>query len=75
MGDLSNTYKYTKGRNQEDGAEHFLVVPSDWTMGNRHKLKVPSGHEEELTLRVTSTGTNHPERMWSLLLWRFSRAA
>jgi len=38
-GDLINASKYLQGGGQKDGARLFLVVPSDRTRGNGHKLK------------------------------------
>ena len=38
-GDLTNAYEYLKGGCQEDGAKLFLVVPSNRTRDNGHKLK------------------------------------
>jgi len=38
-GDLRNAYKCLQDGCQEDGTKHFLVVPSDRTRGNGHKLK------------------------------------
>jgi len=56
-GDLTNAYKYLKGKCQEDGARLFSVVPSDSTRGNGHKLKYGkfqlNMRKNFFTLRVT----------------------
>ncbi|GAB0178677.1 mitochondrial enolase superfamily member 1 [Grus japonensis] len=38
-GDLVNAYKYLKGECQGKRTRHFLMVPSDRTRGNGHKLE------------------------------------
>lgn len=38
-GNLSDVYKYLKGKCREGGVRFFSGVASDRTGGNRHKLK------------------------------------
>ena len=38
-GDFIYTYKYLKGRCQDDGARLFSIVPNNRTSGNGHKLE------------------------------------
>ena len=65
MGDLSNTYKYTKGRNQEDGASLFSVVLSCKMGGNSHKLgyrKLHKNVRKNFTFRVMEHRNKLPQR-------------
>ena len=78
-GDLLNAYKYLKGGCQKDGSRLFIVSPSDRTRGNRHKQKPKMFH---LNMRKNfllsgwwSTGTGCLGRLWSFLLWRYSKPA
>ncbi|XP_075298719.1 uncharacterized protein LOC142364092 isoform X1 [Opisthocomus hoazin] len=63
-GDLINAYKYLKGGCREDGARLFLVVPSDMTRGNGHKLKHGkfqlNTRKKFFTLRVTEPWNRLP---------------
>ncbi|GAB0182555.1 hypothetical protein GRJ2_000720800 [Grus japonensis] len=55
-GDLINTYKYLMGGCQEDAVILFLMVPSDKTRGNGHKLEHRKFHlnmRKNFTVRVT----------------------
>jgi len=56
-GDLTNAYKYLKGRCQDSGARLFSVVPSNRTRGNRHRLQHRKFHmntrKKFFPLRVT----------------------
>lgn len=69
------------GKNGDEGSRLFSEVPCDRTRGNQHKLK-----EIEFNLNTkkknafllwemgSNTGTGCPETLWSLGLWRSSKA-
>jgi len=66
-GDHMNSYKYLKGRCQEDGARLFSVVPSDGARGNRHKLMQTkfrlNMRENFFPLRVTEPWNRLPREV------------
>lgn len=51
-----------------DEARLFLMVPSDKTRGNRQK-----NGNSLLLFQCSVTEINYPERLQSLLLWRYSK--
>jgi len=57
----------------------FSAVPSDRTRGNGHKLKdrkfCLNMRKNFFPLRVTEHSKGFPEKLWILLLWRYSRPA
>lgn len=67
-GDLINAYKYLTDGSQEDGTRIFLVMPSERTSGNRHKL----GHGKNFTVRETEHQNRLPKEVVESL-WIYSK--
>jgi len=78
-GDLINVYKYLKCERQRNMPNIFSVVCGDRTRGNGHKLEHRKFHtnmqKSFFTVRVTEHWNRLPGRLWSLLLWRYSRSS
>lgn len=58
-------YKYMMGRNEQEGARLFSVVPTDKTGGNGHKFKtheILSEHEKTIFLLCGQTLEQVPQR-------------
>ena len=75
-GDLRNASKYLQDGGQEDGARLFPVVPRTSATGanwSRGSSSWTWGRTSSLWGRW-STGTGCPGRLWSRLLWRYSRS-
>jgi len=66
-GDLTNVYKYLKRECKEDRARLFVVVSSDMTRGNGHKLKQGSFHlnirKRFFSVRVTEHWQRFPREV------------
>lgn len=56
----------------------FLVAPSNRTKGNRHKLEhrkfLMKVRKNFFDLKVIEHWNRLPERLWSLLLWRYLKS-
>jgi len=71
--DLTSSYKYLVGWSQENVARLSLVVTCDRTKSNRHKLEHRKLHLNMRKILTLSPGTDCPDRLWSPLLWRYSK--
>jgi len=75
--DLVSVYKHLKWGSQVDGVGSFRwwaavkqgAMSRNWTMGSS---MLKQGRNSSLS-ECWSTGTGCPEKLWSHLLWRYSR--
>ena len=76
---LINTYKYVKGRYQEDGTRVFAVVPNDRPRGNGHKSEHGKFHlnmrKNFFPVQVPEQGHRLPREAVESLPWRHSNPA
>jgi len=75
-GDLIYVYKYLKCGRQLDETRLFSVVCSDGTWSDGQKTEYWKFHinmGKNFFTVADSTETGFPEKLWSLLLWRYSR--
>jgi len=76
-GILISAYKYLMAESQVDGAKQFSVVPTtrqramdiNWNRIN----SMWTWRKDSLLWEWQSTGASCPERLWSSLLWRYSK--
>jgi len=67
-------YKYLMYGNQVDGARLSSVMCSDRTRGYGHEVEHGKFHQN-MRKSFFMNGTGCPERLWSLLLWRYSKSS
>jgi len=73
-----NTYKYLKSKNQADGVRTFSVMPSIRTRGSGYKMEYKKFHlnmRKNFFTVMTEHWNRCLEKLWSLLLRRYSKSA